>query len=273
MKPSGVISLTTDFGLRDPYVAMMKGVILSLHAGARLVDVTHQIDPGAVPQAAGLVRDAFPHFPAGTVHVVVVDPGVGSMRRPIAVAAAGHVFVGPDNGLFFPIIEAHVGAEVVHLTEGRYFRPTVSKTFHGRDLFAPVAAHLSLGVGLEQMGAAIADPVRLPLPKPRRKGDSLLGQIVRIDHFGNLITNIHRTELERFLSAAPPVVKVGGTRIEGLGQAYADVGSGELVALMDSSDCLELAVNRGRAADAIDLSSDVILGAQVVVRRGREEGS
>jgi S-adenosylmethionine hydrolase len=273
MKPSGVITLTTDFGLRDPYVAMMKGVILSLHSEARLVDVTHQIEPGAVSQAAGLVRDAFSHFPAGTIHVVVVDPGVGSVRRPIAVAAAGHAFVGPDNGLFWPIIEAQAGARVVHLTEKRYFRSAVSKTFHGRDLFAPVAAHLALGVGLEQMGAAIADPVSLPLPKPRRKGDSLIGQIVRIDHFGNLITNIRRRELEPFLMAAPPVVEVGRTRVEGLGQAYADVGPGELVALMDSSDCLELAVNMGRAADAVDLGSDVILGAEVVVRKGAKERS
>ena len=273
MKPSGVITLTTDFGLLDPYVAMMKGVILTVHSGARLIDVTHQIDPGAVSQAAGLVRDTFPLFPAGTVHVAVVDPGVGSTRRPIAVAAAGHLFVGPDNGLLWPLIEAHAGARVVHLTETRYFRPAVSKTFHGRDLFAPVGAHLSLGVGLEQMGATITDPVRLPLPKPRRTGDCLVGQIVRIDHFGNLITNIHRSELERFLMAVPPIIEVGRQKIEGLGQAYSDVGPGELMALFDSSDYLELAVNMGRVTDAIDLNSDVILGSLVIVKKKGERGS
>jgi S-adenosylmethionine hydrolase len=273
MKPSGVITLTTDFGLRDPYVAMMKGVILTFHPGARLIDITHLIDPGAIAQAAGLIRDTFPFFPTGAVHVVVVDPGVGSERRPIAVAAAGHIFVGPDNGLFWPIIEAHAEARVIHMTEARYFRSPLSKTFHGRDLFAPAAAHLSLGVGLERLGATITDPVRLSLPEPRREGDSLVGQIVRIDHFGNLITNIHRSELERFLMAAPPVIEVGRKTIEGLGQAYTDVRQGELLALTDSSDYLEIAVNRGRAAEAIDLRSDLILGLEVVVKRGRAKGS
>jgi S-adenosylmethionine hydrolase len=273
VKSSGVITLTTDFGLHDPYVAMMKGAILTVHPGARLIDVTHLIDPGAVAQAAGLVRDTFPFFPAGTVHVVVVDPGVGSARRPIAVAAAGHFFVGPDNGLFWPIIEAHAGATVIHMTEACYFRPPVSKTFHGRDLFAPAAAHLSLGVGLEQVGAPITDTVRLLLPAPQRKGGSLVGQIVRIDHFGNLITNIHRSELERFLMAAPAVIEVGHKTIEGLRQAYTDVRRGELLALMDSSDYLEIAVNMGRAAKATDLNADVILGSEVIVKRRRGKGS
>jgi S-adenosylmethionine hydrolase len=273
VKPSGIITLTTDFGLHDPYVAMMKGVIFTVHPGARLIDVTHLIAPGAVAQAAGLVRDTFPLFPAGTVHVVVVDPGVGSERRPIAVAAAGHVFVGPDNGLFWPIIEAHAGAKVIHMTETRYFRSPVSKTFHGRDLFAPAAAHLSLGVGLERVGATITDPVRMPLPEARQKGGSLVGKIVRIDHFGNLITNIHRSELERFLMAASPVIEVGRKTIEGLRQAYTGVRQGELLALMDSSDYLEIAVNMGRAVEAIDLSSDLILGSEVVVKRGEEKGS
>jgi len=273
MRPSGVITLATDFGLRDPYVAMMKGVILSVHPGARLIDVTHLIDPGAVAQAAYLVRDTFPFFPAGTVHVVVVDPGVGSERRPIAVAAAGHVFVGPDNGLFWPIIEAHTGARVIHMTEARYFRSPVSKTFHGRDLFAPAAAHLSLGVGLERVGATITDPIRMALHEARRKGGSLVGQIVRIDHFGNLITNIHRSELERFLMTAPPVIEVGRKTIEGLRQAYTDVGQGELLALMDSSGYLEIAINMGRAVEAMDLSSDLTLGLEVVVKRRRKKGS
>jgi hypothetical protein len=170
-------------------------------------------------------------------------------------------------------MEAHAGARVIHLTETRYFRSPVSKTFHGRDLFAPAAAHLCLGVGLEQMGAPITDPVRLPLTAPRRKRGRLVGQIVRIDHFGNLITNIHRSELERFLMAAPPVIEVGRKTIEGLRQAYTDVRQGELLALTDSSDYLEIAVNMGRAAEAIDLSSDVTLGAEIAVKRGKENGS
>ncbi len=273
MKPSGVITLTTDFGLHDPYVAMMKGVILTVHPGARLIDVTHLIDPGAVAQAAGLVRDTFPFFPSGTVHVVVVDPGVGSERRPLAVEAAGHVFVGPDNGIFWPIIEAHAGAKVIHMTESRYFRSPMSKTFHGRDLFAPAAAHFCLGVGLEQVGTTITDPVRLPLPEPQIEGRCLVGQIVRIDRFGNLITNIHRSGLERFLMAAPPVIEIGERTIEGLRQAYTDVKRGELLALMDSSDYLEIAVNMGRAAKAIDLNADEIVGSRVIVMRRREKGS
>jgi len=267
VKTSGIITITTDFGLADPYVAMMKGVILSIHSAARLVDLTHQIRPGFVLQAAGLIRETFIYFPDGTVHLAVVDPGVGGARRSIALEAGGHFFVGPDNGLFWPILHDHPENKPVHLTESKYFLSRISHTFHGRDLFSPVAAHLSLGVPLERFGPVINDPVELALPKPRGKGDTLHGQILRLDNFGNLITNIHRTELERFLESARPVIRVGDLDVEKFGHIYSDVEEGEALALIGSSGWLEIAVNLGRAAEYTGLDTGEIIGAAVKITK------
>ncbi|NIR14345.1 MAG: SAM-dependent chlorinase/fluorinase, partial [Desulfobacterales bacterium] len=169
-----------------PYVAMMKGVILSINPGAQIVDISHQIRAGSIIQAAGLVHETFPFFPRGTVHVAVVDPGVGSERRLLGMEAGGHSFVGPDNGIFWPIIEGHKGTRIVHLTESKYFLPSISHTFHGREVFAPVAAHLSQGVSLKGMGSELSNPVKLHVPKPREGEGVLYGQITRVDNFGNL---------------------------------------------------------------------------------------
>jgi len=142
LNPSGIITLLTDFGLEGPYAAAMKGVILSIHPDARLIDISHQVKPGAIYQAALLLQETCPFFPRGTVHLAVVDPGVGSNRRALAVETEDRIFVGPDNGIFWPIISRAESAEIINLTESRYFLPEVSNTFHGRDIFAPVAAHL-----------------------------------------------------------------------------------------------------------------------------------
>jgi S-adenosylmethionine hydrolase len=267
MNPSGIITLTTDFGLTDPYVAMMKGVILSINPRANVSDVTHQIRAGSISQAAGLILETFPFFPTGTVHVAVVDPGVGSDRRLIALQAKSHWFVGPDNGVFWPVLKDDKGALVVQLTETKYFLPHVTRTFHGREIFAPVAAHLSLGVSLEKMGRIIKNPVKLNLPIPHEDKNALHGQITRIDNFGNIITNISSAGLGRFLGTAMPCIEVGNLVIEKVSNIYADVEEGEPLALINSSNLLEVAVNMGRACDYVGADPDQVIGTEVKVTK------
>ena len=265
MKPSGVITLTTDFGLSDPYVAMMKGVILSIHPSAVLVDLSHAIRAGSISQAARAVHETCAYFPAGTVHMAVVDPGVGSNRRPIALEGKGHFFVGPDNGIFWPLIRDNPEAGIVHLLEKRFFLPGVSQTFHGREVFAPVAAHLSLGVSLSELGPFIEDPVELRLPLPFERGGELAGEIVRVDHFGNLITNISSRELGRFLGLNRPLIKVGHLVIPKLSGIYAEQEEGKPLALVNSSEMLEIAVNLGRASEHVGIDEERLIGSAVRV--------
>jgi S-adenosylmethionine hydrolase len=269
MKASGVITLITDFGLSDPYVAMMKGVILSINPEAQVVDISHQVSAGSIIQAAGLVHETFSFFPKGTVHVAVVDPGVGGERRLMGMEAGGHFFVGPDNGVFWPIIEEYKGSKIIHLTESTYFLPSISRTFHGREAFAPVAAHLSLGVTLKRMGSKLSDPVELHFPKPQKEGEKLYGQITRVDNFGNLITNIHRGDFESFLKSCKPVIEVGDLTIRKLSPIYADVEEGEPLALINSSHWLEIAVNLGRASQYVGLPSEEIIGTEVKVSKAK----
>jgi S-adenosylmethionine hydrolase len=264
---SGIITFSSDFGLIDHYVGMVKGVILSINRQATLVDITHRIRVGSIFEAADLVRETFVFFPAGTVHLAVVDPGVGGGRRPLALEAEGHFFVGPDNGIFWPIIRDHRDARSVHLTNRSFFLPSISYTFHAREIFAPVAAHLSLGVELESMGALVKDPVQLQIPKALRKGDTLYGQVIRVDHFGNLITNIHRTDLVQFLKSAFPLIELGQLAIKNLSEIYSDGEEGEVLALINSSGRLEIAVNLGRASEYAGLNPSEILGAVVKVTK------
>jgi len=270
MKLSGIITLVTDFGLVDPYVAMMKGVILSINADARIVDISHHIKPGAVLQAAGIIRETFRYFPRGTVHVAVIDPGVGGPRRPMGLEANDHLFVGPDNGILWPLIQGSKGANVIHLTENKYFLPKISATFHGREIFSPVAAHLSLGVALGEMGPPMSDPIELEFPRPREKEGILYGQIIRVDNFGNLITNISANKLSRFLKKASPAIELGNLAITKLSQIYGDRKEGEPLALINSSGWLEVAVNLGRASEYTGLDASETIGAVVKVSRTDE---
>lgn len=267
MKPSGIITLTSDFGLSDAYVSMMKGVILTINPGVQLVDISHQIPHGAILWGAYLVRETSRYFPAGTIHVAVIDPGVGGSRRPIALEIGGQFFVGPDNGLFWPLIQDAAHARIVHLTETSYFLPRVTSTFHGRDIFAPVAAHISLGLDPEKLGPRIQDPVPLTLPRPQIHKDVLYGQITHVDHFGNLITNINREDLEGFLVSTQPVVEVGHLVIKTLCNAYADVEEGQPLALVNSNEWLEIAVNLGCASEYLGVPSGDIIGRIVKVHR------
>jgi S-adenosyl-L-methionine hydrolase (adenosine-forming) len=267
VKPSGVITLTSDFGLSDPYVGMMKGVILSINPSAVLVDISHNIRAGSISHAACLVQEAFGYFSAGTVHLAVVDPGVGSSRRLIVVEGRGHFFVGPDNGIFWPVIQGNGEAKVVHLQDRRFFLPGLSQTFHGRDILAPVSAHLSLGVSPENMGTLIEDPTELVIPFPYEREGALFGEIARVDNFGNLITNISSKDLGRFLASGRPRIEVGNLLISRLSRVYAEEEEGTPVALINSSNMLEIAVNLGRASEYVGLKDEEMIGAVVRVTR------
>ena len=245
--PSGIITLLTDFGLEDPYVGIMKGIILGLNPEAVIVDLTHQIKRGDVAQAAHVLQQSCSFFPKGAIHVAVVDPGVGTSRRPMTVKSGGQFFVGPDNGLFWPIIMADPEALIIHLTNETFFLAKISHTFHGRDIFAPVAAHLSMGTDPLKMGNLMGNPVSIPDNRPTWEGDTLLGRITGVDHFGNVITNIHREDLVAFLGNSQMVIRVKEERIKGILKTYADGANGELFALLGSTDHLEIAVNSGRA--------------------------
>ncbi len=265
MSRSGIITLLTDFGLSDAYVAMLKGVILSINRNARLIDITHNINAGSIFQGACILKESFSYFPSGTVHVAVVDPGVGSSRRIIALKAAGHYFVGPDNGIFWPVIEYYKETEIIELTEEKYFLPHVTGTFHGRDLIAPVAAYISIGTEFGELGRPAINPEVLTLPRPYQKDDTLKGQIMRIDNFGNLITNITAGMLAEFLGSNKSVIHVGDFEISGISNTYSNKEKGELLALINSSDYLEIAVNLGRASEYLGKASDEIIGTCIKV--------
>jgi S-adenosylmethionine hydrolase len=259
-----IISLTTDFGGADGYVGAMKGVMLGICPRATLVDISHEIRPQAVRQAAYVLHSVVPYFPAGTVHLVVVDPGVGSARRPIAVQTERATYVAPDNGVLSMVLAREPDCVAVHLTRAQYHLPSVSDTFHGRDLFAPAAAHLACGADLCELGEELvtAELVRLELSRPEPKGDgSWQAEVLQIDRFGNLITNFELPVAwvgTQFPDAAWAFV-IESERIEGLSRTYADVEPGQLVAYVGSTGLLEIAVRDGNAARqlGVDLSSPV----------------
>jgi len=263
LKPSGIITLTTDFGESDPYAAMIKGVVLCINPDAKIIDVTHQIPVGSIKEGGLIIKDSYKYFPSGTVHVGVVDPGVGGKRRPIAVLADNHFFVGPDNGLFSPIIEAQRHIDIIHLKEKRYWRHTISRTFHGRDIFAPVAAHLSLGVNPFLMGEKIDNPTTLAYPLPHESKTDLVGEVIRVDHFGNLITNITREHLSPFLASKALIITVGSLTLKKICTTYNDVPEGQPLALIGSSDALEIAINMGNAQN--DLCEKCKIGTNVTI--------
>jgi S-adenosylmethionine hydrolase len=247
----GIITLTTDFGESDPYVAMMKGVMLSINPDVQIVDITHQVPAGSIQVGASIIKDAYRYFPARTVHVGVVDPGVGGNRRPLAVVAGGHFFVGPDNGLFWPVIETHSRPDIIHLKEKRYWMRKISATFHGRDIFAPVAAHLSQGVDPFLLGEEIDNPTTIPYPLPCKENGTLTGEVIRVDHFGNIITNITREQLSPLLKSKALTVKIGTVMLGKISATYSDVTEGQPLALIGSSGHLEIATNKGRAIDCL----------------------
>jgi len=246
-----LITLLTDFGTADGYVGALKGVILSLNPGAVLVDLSHQVPPQDILAGALVLRAAAPYFPSGSIHLAVVDPGVGTVRRGLALRCGPHTFVGPDNGLFTLVLAAGPDFQAVSLQNPAYFLPRLSPTFHGRDLFAPVAAHLSLGVPLNDLGPPVTDPVRLLLPAPRVSPQAWVGEILHVDHFGNLISNIPFDALLSWAQGRPIAVRLGGGREPRLVQTYGEAGPGEWVALGGSHGYLEIARVQGSAAGSL----------------------
>jgi S-adenosylmethionine hydrolase len=246
-----IITLTTDFGLTDPYVGIMKGVIAGITPDARAIDLTHEVRPQDIRQASFLLSTAVPFFPAGAVHVVVVDPGVGSRRRALAAACQGQFFVAPDNGVLSHVF-LHGTPAMVELTNRKYWLPTISNTFHGRDIFAPVAAHLAAGVSLTELGAAIDDPVRLDMTRPVRHEDgSISGHVQYIDHFGNCMTDVPAAMLVDPVSFSVRVAD--GPGLGPVRSTYADVVPGAPLALIGSAAFVEIAVRGGSAAERLAL--------------------
>jgi len=248
-----IITLTTDFGVDDEYVGVMKGVILSINPAAIIVDITHHIEPQDLLQAAYIIKYSFKYFPEGTVHIVVVDPGVGSDRAIIALEMTGHIFVAPDNGtLTFLMDEGNIGS-IVRVEDSRYFLESVSRTFHGRDIFAPVAAYLSKGIGIKVLGVLV-DKVDLKRLSVKCAGISnsgeLVGAVVFIDRFGNLITNIDAKSLDKFCKTCKKErleFRIGKKKIIGLSKTYENVLPQSPLAIIGSRGYLEIAVNCGNA--------------------------
>lgn len=249
-----IITLTTDFGLKDGNVGVMKGVILGIAPCTHMVDISHLISPQDVREAALIVFRSAPYFPPKTIHVVVVDPGVGTARRPIAAQLDDQLFVGPDNGFLTMLWEQAEARgrciQFVHLDQPVFWLPEVSHVFHGRDIFAPVAAHLANGKSLLAVGSPISDAVRLPLPRPVRTSSGWRGEVIHVDHFGNVSSNIRIEQLSPFSTSEPRgiIVRVGGEEIHGLVTTFGDRPAGELIALFGSSGNLIVAVVNGRAA-------------------------
>jgi hypothetical protein len=245
-----LITLTTDFGLKDGYAGVMKGVILGIAPDVQIIDITHNIGPQNIMEGALALSRAVPFFPPGTIHIAVVDPGVGTSRRALAAQLGAHWFVAPDNGLLTAMLEQaerlHEAVELVHLDQPRFWLPEISNSFHGRDIFAPVGAALANGTPLAELGSPIDDPVRLPVPVPYPIDKGWRGQVIQIDHFGNLETNIKRQHLQ---GLEPIQVRFGNQIINRLVRSFGESQPGKLVGLIDSSDYLSLCVVNGSASD------------------------
>jgi hypothetical protein len=257
-----VVTLTTDFGHRDPWVGIMKGVILGVCRDVKLVDLTHEVAPHDTMEAALALEAAVRFFPPGTVHLAVVDPGVGGSRRGLVVESGNQRFVGPDNGVFTPAL-GPAGWRAFELTAPEYRRPEVSRTFHGRDLFAPAAGFLALGVAPERFGPPVTDPLRLPWPAALAVGDGWRGEVVHVDRFGNLITSLRADEVP-----AGAVVEIAGRALP-LVATYAEAEMGAAAALIGSAGRLEVAVRQGSAATALGVGR----GEPVLVRPRRSSAS
>ena len=258
-----IVTLTTDFGTRDPWVGIMKGVILGIAPAARLVDLSHEIAAQSILEGALCLEAVVGFFPRGTIHLAVVDPGVGSARRALAVRAGGQYYVGPDNGLLsLAFARTSEAILAVELTTAEYRLSPLSRTFHGRDLFAPAAAHLASGVPLERLGAVVTDPVRLVLPVVQRGRDLIRGEVLGVDRFGNLVTSLTEEELGSLGSSAL-VVEIGDVRLGAPVSAYADASPSRLGAIVGSTGRLEIFARDGSAHATLGLGC----GAPVVVRR------
>lgn len=261
MRP--VIALLSDFGTHDHYAGTIKGVMIGICPDVTLIDITHDIAPHDVVEGALQLAASARYFPAGTIFLAIVDPGVGSARRGIAVEAGEYRFVAPDNGVLTAVLREMPPKRIVELTERRYARPTVSRTFEGRDRFAPAAAWLAKGIQLSALGRTVTSYQQIDIPQVEVGEAHLQGVVLLVDRFGNLVTNIDRRAFEAFTRAQPVSLKVAGHAIAGVVATYADIRAGEVCALFGSTDHLEFAANGGSAAAALGVAR----GAPVEISR------
>ena len=254
-----IITLLTDFGTEDAYVGVMKGAIISVNPSAVVVDVCHYIDPQDLIEAAYIIKSSYRYFPKGTIHIIVVDPGVGGNRSIVAVCLSGHIFLAPDNGVLTLLMDEGDLDATVRVENTHYFLNSISQTFHGRDIFAPVASHISKGVPIEELGPHLGmqDLIRLSIPKPYISDkDELIGTIISIDRFGNCISNINENCLNTFVKNGAEKrleIKIGKTVINSLSRSYTDAGSGYPLAIIGGFGYLEIALNRDNAGRRLNV--------------------
>jgi S-adenosylmethionine hydrolase len=257
-----IITLTTDYGTSDHFAAVMKGVILSINPEVNVVDITHSVIAHDILDGALAIGQVYKYFPPKTVHVVVVDPGVGTERRPILVASDQHYFVAPDNGVLSSVFDQSESLHVWNIISEHYFRQPVSKTFHGRDVFAPVAAWLTKSWQTSSFGEPIEDFVRFAVPKAKAAGNTVKGMVLRADHFGNLVTNVTPKDVPALVAAENHLsIRVGNGKITKVVQTFAQGAAGEVLGLIGSSGYLEIFVNKGNAAKTLGAGR----GAEVTV--------
>jgi hypothetical protein len=252
-----IVTLTSDFGTKDSFAASMKGIVLKVNPEAQIIDITHEVGPQDIWEGAFALKNAYNHFPKGTVHLAVVDPGVGSNRRPIIVVTESYYFVGPDNGIFSLIFMEAERIRVHHITASHYFLPNPGPTFHGRDIFAPVAGWLSKGIPSGNFGDVIEDYVKLNVPLPKTSATGIEGHVIHIDRFGNVITNIIYKDLQTLMPegtpARPVAISIAGKEIRGLKKFYAEAAPGEPAAIFNSSGYLEIFLFKQNARTALSL--------------------
>jgi len=261
-----IITLITDFGTADHYVGTMKGVILNINPEVQIVDICHQVSPYDIFEAAYALVQSYRYFPNSTIHLVVVDPGVGTARRPILACAGKYIFVAPDNGVLSLLFTREERVEVRHVTADHYFLNPVSNTFHGRDIFAPIAGWLSRGVEVEKFGDPITDYTQFVSPKPKRVSENLVeGMTLKVDSFGNLITNISPEDVPELFSENPPPFKiiVNHQEITRLNLAYSMGRPSELFAIVGSSGFIEICTNRGSAAKMLNANRGMEVGVVI----------
>ena len=260
-----IITLTTDYGTADHLVGAMKGVILNINPDAEIVDITHSVRPYDILDGALAIGEAYRYYPARTIHVVVVDPGVGTQRRPLMVSGDLHYFVAPDNGVLSVPYERESSLAVRHITSEHYFLHPISNTFHGRDIFAPAAAWLSKSWQTAAFGDEVSDYVRFSLPKPKTSGNEVKGVVLRVDNFGNLVTNLTPEDVPQLIAAEGKLkIRVGNGEVSKLVQTFSQGQSGEPIGVIGSSGFLEISVNRGSAARTLGAQR----GAEVTVEVG-----
>lgn len=261
-----VITLITDFGTSDHFVGTMKGVIYNINPDVEIVDITHKVAAYDIFDAAFALAQSYRFFPSGTIHTIVVDPGVGTSRRPVLARSMGYRFVAPDNGVLSLIYEREENVEVRHITADHYFLNPVSATFQGRDIFAPVAAWLSKGVELDKFGDPISNYVKFSSPKPKWVNDSLIkGVVLKVDRFGNILTNLQPEDLPRLFAENPPPFKIiiNEHEVTRLNLAYSMGKPGELFAMVGSSGFIEICTNRGSAARILNVDRGVEVGVML----------